>query len=54
MQCYQSQATHGPIETQPVWEEENCKVGQINIIDDDLTLKGIALTWNSKLSVFNK
>ena len=27
---------------------------QINIIDDDLTLKGIALTWNSKLSVFNK
>tara|TARA_B100000686_G_scaffold353632_1_gene460038 strand:+ start:15286 stop:16083 length:798 start_codon:yes stop_codon:yes gene_type:complete len=26
---------------------------QINIVDDDLTLKGIALTWNNKLSVFN-
>ena len=32
----------------------NLDSDQINIIDDDLTLKGIALTWNSKLSVFNK
>jgi len=26
---------------------------QIEIVDEDLTLKGIALSWNSKLTVFN-
>ncbi len=30
----------------------NLNSEQINIVDDDLTLKGIALTWNNKLSVF--
>ena len=30
----------------------NLNTDQINIVDDDLTLKGIALTWNNKLSVF--